>query len=70
MRALLNLIINTQSINYSNQNKTVLHIEKRQYLDQIIDYSSDNGSKGTVVNRALTYLHGGSHEITLAVPLR
>ena len=28
-----------------------------------------NQTKGTVVNRALTSLHGGSLEITLTVPL-
>ena len=29
----------------------------------------DKAFKGTVVNRALSYLHGESLEITLAVPL-
>ena len=31
---------------------------------------SDKGFKGTVVNRALLYLYGGSLRITLTVPLR
>ena len=42
--------------------ETFFNLEKRQYIiDQV---------QGAVVNRALTYLHGGLLEITLTVPLR
>ena len=45
---------------------TLLNWEKRQYLPH---YWSDKGSKGTIVYQALPYLHSGSLEITLTVPL-
>ena len=41
--------------------------EKRGRLSHFLPHSC---LKGTVVNRAVQFLHGGSHEITLTVPLR
>ena len=41
--------------------------KKRQYLPH---YRFTKGLTGTVVNRALLFLNGESHEITLTVPLR
>ena len=43
-----------------------LNLEKRQYLPH---YWSVKYFKGTVVNREMPSLHGGSLEITLSVPL-
>ena len=44
-----------------------LHKQKHGVLIYI---QSDKTFKDTVVNRTLTSLHGGSHEITLTVPLK
>ena len=41
-----------------------------QKLQDIPKYWSDKCVKDTVVNRALPFLHGGSLEITLTVPLK
>ena len=45
---------------------TLLNLEDRRYLPH---YGSDQGFKGTVVNRTLPSLHGGSLENTRTVPL-
>jgi len=40
-------------------NKKLFKVENRNYFPH---YWSDKGFKGTVVNQALSFLHGGSHE--------
>ena len=42
--------------------KTLPNLEKRQYLPH---YWSDKSFKGTVVNQALPFLHGGSLTVSL-----
>ena len=42
---------------------------KKQKHEFLIHALLDNPFKGTVVNRTLPSLHGGSFEITLTVPL-
>ena len=44
-----------------NQYLMLLNLEKRQYLPH---YWSDQGLKGTIVNRALPSLHGCNHVVT------
>ena len=40
-----------------------------RYIEKLIlDLTTDKSCKGTVVNRALSSLHGGSLEIVLTVP--
>ena len=58
---------------FSAQGKLVLfllirnkHLEKRRYFPH---FSSNKSFKGTVVNRTLPSLHGGSLQITFTVPL-
>ena len=43
---------------------------KKQKHGYLIHRGPDKAFKGTVVNRAYTSLHGGSHEITFTVPLK
>jgi len=56
------------------RNAQVTFAEKSQFLKQkhgvLIHSWSDKALKSTLVNRALPSLHGGSLEITLAVPSR
>ena len=44
-------------------------IRNKHFSSYFINYGSAYGSKGTVVNRALSSLHGGSRKNTLTVPL-
>ena len=50
----------------ANENKQFKELKKHEYL---VHTWSDKALKGTVVNRALAFLHGDSLEITLTVPL-
>ena len=49
---------------------SIVYLLKKQKHGYLIYTWSDKAFKGAVVNRTLPFLHGGSLEITLTVPLK